>query len=114
MRQKVVLLLLFLLSGLGILYYMNTLTLSPVSFTAKGQLVIPVQLRRMFGITQKTRAIIKPTPEGILIQPMSKSSIDAGCGILNNGKPEAAAKARALYKIEEEKVEERRARRCIG
>ena len=93
---------------------MNTLTLSPVSFTAKGQLVIPVQLRRMFGITQKTRAIIKPTPEGILIQPMSKASIDAGCGILNNEKPEAAAKARALYKIEEEKLEDRRARRCIG
>jgi|GEM_PF-1169218 len=93
---------------------MNTLILSPVSFTAKGQIVIPVQLRRMFGITQKTRAIVKPTPEGILIQPMSKASIDAGCGILKNETPEKVSKARALYKIEEEKLEERRARRCIG
>ena len=93
---------------------MNTLTLSSVSFTAKGQLVIPVQLRRMFGITQRTRAIVKPTPEGILIQPLSKASIDAGCGILCSEKPETAAKARALYKIAEEKLENRRARRCIG
>lgn len=93
---------------------MNTLTVNPVTFTAKGQLVIPVQLRRMFGITQKTRAIVKPTPQGILIQPMSKASIDAGCGILNSEKPEVATKARALYKIEEKQLEERRGRRCLG
>lgn len=90
---------------------MKTATDPSVSFTVKGQVVIPVQVRRMFGIEGGTRAVVKATRNGILLQPITKAVIDAGCGILPRAKAGAIAEERALYKVEERELEERRARR---
>ena len=89
---------------------MKTAYMPTVSFTTKGQVVIPVQIRRMFGIGTGTRAVVTATRDGILLKPVTDAVIDAGCGILRSQDAEPAlAEARALYKIEEKKLEERRA-----
>ncbi len=90
---------------------MKTATDSSVSFTVKGQVVIPIQVRRMFGIEGGTRAVVKATRNGILLQPVTKALIDAGCGILPRAQAGSFAEERALYKVEEGELEERRARR---
>jgi AbrB family looped-hinge helix DNA binding protein len=92
--------------------HMKTAYMPTVSFTTKGQVVIPVQIRRMFGIGTGTRAVVTATREGILLRPVTDAVIDAGCGILrpHKGLP-ALAEERALYKVEEKELEERRARR---
>jgi AbrB family looped-hinge helix DNA binding protein len=46
-----------------------------VSFTAKGQVVIPVWLRRMFDIEEGTTAAITATEEGILLKPITPAYI---------------------------------------
>jgi len=42
-----------------------------VSFTVKGQVVIPRKIRREFEIEEGTRAIVQTTPEGILLKPIT-------------------------------------------
>lgn len=91
---------------------MKTAYMPTVSFTTKGQVVIPVQIRRMFGIGTGTRAVVTATREGILLKPVTDAVIEAGCGILHTEVgAHNAAEERALYKIEEKGLEERRARR---
>jgi AbrB family looped-hinge helix DNA binding protein len=91
---------------------MKTAYMPTVSFTTKGQVVIPVQIRRQFGIGTGTRAVVTATREGILIKPVTDAVIDAGCGILRSHKSVSSiGEARALYKLEERGLEERRARR---
>jgi len=90
---------------------MKTMTEPSVSFTTKGQVVIPVQFRRLFGIENGTRAVVKATRDGILLQPVTKAVIDAGCGILPRVKAGSIAEERALYKLEEKELEARRDRR---
>jgi AbrB family looped-hinge helix DNA binding protein len=42
-----------------------------VSFTVKGQVVIPRSIRREFEIEDGTRAIVETTAEGILLKPIT-------------------------------------------
>jgi AbrB family looped-hinge helix DNA binding protein len=91
---------------------MKTAYMPTVSFTTKGQVVIPVQIRRMFGIGTGTRAVVTATSEGILIKPVTDAVIDSGCGILRSKEgAHSLAEEQALYKIEEKELEEHRARR---
>ena len=53
-----------------------------VWFTTKGQVVIPRRLRTEFQIEDGTRAVVTATPEGILLKPVTKWSIDRGFGLL--------------------------------
>lgn len=46
-----------------------------VSFTGKGQIVIPVWLRRMFEIEEGTTATVTATPEGIILRPITPAYI---------------------------------------
>jgi AbrB family looped-hinge helix DNA binding protein len=42
-----------------------------VSFTVKGQVVIPRSIRREFEIEDGTRAIVQTTADGILLKPIT-------------------------------------------
>ena len=42
-----------------------------VSFTVKGQVVIPRRIRREFEIEEGTRAVIQTTADGILLKPIT-------------------------------------------
>jgi AbrB family looped-hinge helix DNA binding protein len=46
-----------------------------VLFTTKGQVVIPIWLRRQFGIEEGTRASVTATEDGILLKPITRSYI---------------------------------------
>jgi AbrB family looped-hinge helix DNA binding protein len=46
-----------------------------VWFTTKGQVVIPVWLRRQFGIEEGTKASVTATDEGILLKPITRAYI---------------------------------------
>lgn len=46
-----------------------------ISFSAKGQVVIPRRLRKEFEIEEGTRAYVESTPEGILIKPVTSKFI---------------------------------------
>ncbi|HEY6167016.1 MAG TPA: AbrB/MazE/SpoVT family DNA-binding domain-containing protein [Verrucomicrobiae bacterium] len=53
-----------------------------VLFTVKGQVVIPVWLRRQFGIEEGTKASVMATPEGILLKPITRAYIKSLRGSL--------------------------------
>jgi AbrB family looped-hinge helix DNA binding protein len=53
-----------------------------VSFTTKGQIVIPLRLRKQFEIEDGTKAVVQATPEGILLKPVTAALIRRGRGIL--------------------------------
>ena len=53
-----------------------------VRFTTKGQVVIPMWLRKQFEIEEGTRAVVQATPEGILLKPSTAVSIRRLRGIL--------------------------------
>ena len=64
--------------------------LETVWFTTKGQVVIPLRLRKQFDIEDGTKAVVQATPEGILLKPMTAALIKRGRGILRRapgGKP---------------------------
>ena len=46
-----------------------------VSFSVKGQVVIPRRLRKEFEIEEGTRATVISTPDGILIKPITRAYI---------------------------------------
>jgi bifunctional DNA-binding transcriptional regulator/antitoxin component of YhaV-PrlF toxin-antitoxin module len=46
-----------------------------VIFAARGRIVIPISLRRHFGIEDGTKAAVQATPEGILIKPITRAYI---------------------------------------
>ena len=80
-----------------------------VWFTTKGQVVIPARLRRQFHIENGTRAIVTPTPAGILLQPVTRHAIDRLRGILKR-KPgtQPLAEEWAEHKREEQELEDRK------
>lgn len=81
-------------------------------FTTKGQVVIPLRLRRLFHIENGTRAIVTATSEGILLKPVTAAMVERGFGLLK-GKPggKPLAEEWAGHKREEREQEEaRRAR----
>jgi AbrB family looped-hinge helix DNA binding protein len=53
-----------------------------VSFTVKGQVVIPRRIRREFEIETGTKAIVQTTPEGILLRPITGAAIKRARGVL--------------------------------
>ena len=62
---------------------MNTTeTANSVKFTTKGQVVIPLRLRKQFHIEDGTRALVEATAEGILLKPVTAASIRRLRGIL--------------------------------
>ena len=46
-----------------------------ITFTTKGQIVIPIWLRRQFGIEEGTKAAVCATREGILLKPITRAYI---------------------------------------
>jgi AbrB family looped-hinge helix DNA binding protein len=82
-----------------------------VSFTTKGQVVIPLRLRKQFDIEEGTRAVIQATPEGILLKPITAALIRRGRGILKRtpgGRP--LTEDWAEHKKQERAMEERHVR----
>lgn len=84
-----------------------TLRTDAVIFSVKGQIVIPRQLRKEFGIEEGTRAIVTATDEGILLKPVTRRTIAGLRGILKR-KPgdKPFAEWWADYKREERALEE--------
>jgi len=56
-----------------------------VTFSVKGQVVIPRRLRREFGIEEGTRAVVTETSEGILLKPVTRRAIASLYGVLKPG-----------------------------
>jgi AbrB family looped-hinge helix DNA binding protein len=80
-----------------------------VSFTTKGQVVIPRWLRKEFRIEDGTKAVITATEEGILLKPITVTAIRRARGILAarlGGKP--LAQEMTEYRKEEQELEEAR------
>jgi len=46
-----------------------------VTFSVKGQVVIPRKFRKEFEIEEGTKAAVVATPEGILLKPITRSYI---------------------------------------
>ena len=80
-----------------------------VWFTTKGQVVIPLRLRKQYHIEEGTKAVIEATPEGILLKPVTRHSITRLRGILKR-KPggKSLAQEWAEHKHEELGLEERK------
>ena len=78
-----------------------------VRFTTKGQVVIPIWLRKQFSIEDGTRAIVTPTPDGILLKPVTAAMIERGFGLLKR-KPgdKPLAEEWAGHKRQEKEKEE--------
>ncbi len=82
-----------------------------VWFTTKGQVVIPLRLRKQFAIEDGTKAVVEATPEGILLKPVTAALIKRGRGILKRaqrGKP--LTEEWAEQKEQERAIEERHVR----
>ena len=86
-----------------------------VWFTTKGQIVIPMWLRKQFQIEDGTKAMIQATPEGILLKPVTAVTIRRLRGILKR-KPgdKPFAEQWAKHKREEIALEEAKYARCTG
>jgi len=56
--------------------------LETVWFTTKGQVVIPLRLRKQFDIEDGTKAVVEATPDGILLKPVTAALIKRGRGVL--------------------------------
>lgn len=81
-----------------------------VSFTTKGQVVIPLRLRKQFDIEDGTKAVVQATPDGILLKPVTAALIRRGRGILKRargGKP--LTEEWAEHRKQERALEERNA-----
>ena len=64
----------------------KTLKVDTVYFSVKGQVVSPSELRRQFEIEEGTAAIVYPTPEGILLKPITGKTIKGLRGSLKGSK----------------------------
>ena len=82
-----------------------------VRFTTKGQVVIPLRLRKQFEIEDGTRAVVQATPEGILLKPVTAALIRRGRGILKRAPGHGSLNDDwAEHKRQERALEERHAR----
>jgi AbrB family looped-hinge helix DNA binding protein len=80
-----------------------------VSFTIKGQVVIPRRIRREFEIENGTKAVVQATPEGILLKPITGAAIKRARGILKRKPDEKPFRQWwSEYKKEEKALEEAR------
>ncbi len=82
-----------------------------VWFTTKGQVVIPLRLRKQFDIEDGTKAVVEATPEGILLKPVTATLIKRGRGILKRAQVrKPLAEEWAEHQEQERALEERHAR----
>ena len=82
-----------------------------VWFTTKGQVVIPLRLRKLFEIEDGTKAVVQATAEGILLKPVTAALIKRGRGILKRKPGEKPLSEEwAEHKKRERDLEERHAR----
>lgn len=80
-------------------------------FTTRGQVVIPLRLRKQFEIEDGTKVVVQATPEGILLKPVTSALIRRGRGILKRKPGEKSlAEERTEHKKLERELEERHAR----
>lgn len=95
---------------------MNTTAKSDsVWFTTKGQVVIPVWLRKQFQIEDGTKAIVEATPEGILLRPVTSVAIRRLRGIIKRKPGEKPfAEQWTEHKREEMELEEAKYARSTG
>lgn len=95
---------------------MNTMVKTDsVRFTTKGQVVIPIWLRRQFHIENGTKAVVQATPEGILVRPVTAASIRRLRGILKHEPGEKSLDREwAEHKRDEQELEESRYARRTG
>lgn len=86
-----------------------------VWFTTKGQVVIPMWLRKQFHIENGTKAMVQATPDGILLKPVTSVTIRRLKGILKR-KPgdKPFAEEWAEHKRAEKKLEEAKYARSTG
>ena len=79
-----------------------------VWFTTKGQVVIPLRLRKQFHIEDGTKAILEATPEGILLKPVTSWAIERGYGLLKRKAGDKSfAEEWAEHKREERELEDK-------
>lgn len=80
-------------------------------FTTKGQVVIPLRLRKQFEIEEGTKVVVQATPEGILLKPVTAALIKRGRGIVTR-RPgrRPLAEDWAEHRRQERELEERHAR----
>ncbi|MGO8838890.1 MAG: AbrB/MazE/SpoVT family DNA-binding domain-containing protein [Limisphaerales bacterium] len=92
-----------------------TETANAVWFTTKGQVVIPLRLRKQFHIEDGTKAIVEATPDGILLKPVTAVTIRRLRGILKRKPGEKPfAEEWAEHKREEMELEEAKYARSTG
>lgn len=104
------------ISVLSQLFSMSTASKTDaVWFTTKGQVVIPMWLRKQFQIEDGTKAVVQATPEGILLKPVTAVTIRRLRGILKR-KPgdKPFAEEWAEHKRQEIELEEAKYARCTG
>lgn len=88
---------------------------SAVWFTTKGQVVIPLRLRKQFHIEDGTKAIVEATPDGILLKPVTAVTIRRLRGILKRKPGEKPfAEEWAEHKREEHELEDTKYARSTG
>ena len=86
-----------------------------VWFTTKGQVVIPLRLRKQFDIEDGTKAVVQATPEGILLKPVTAATIRKLRGILKRRPGDKSFDEEwAEHKREEKELEEAKYARCTG
>lgn len=78
-----------------------------VTFTTKGQVVIPAQLRKEFHIKPGTRAVVEQTENGILLRPITQWAIDRLHGVFADPNGTPFREEWAQYKREERAREDR-------
>ena len=95
---------------------MNTTeSANAVWFTTKGQVVIPLRLRKQFHIEDGTKAIVEATADGILLKPVTAVTIRRLRGILKRKPGEKPfAEQWAEHKREEMELEEAKYARSTG
>jgi len=98
------------LSQYDLLFAMaDTTNPETVSFTVKGQVVIPRRIRREFEIENGTKAVVQTTPDGILLKPITGAAIKRARGVLKRKRGEKPLRQWwSEYKKEEKKLEEAR------
>jgi AbrB family looped-hinge helix DNA binding protein len=87
----------------------DTTKAKTVSFTVKGQVVIPRRIRKEFEIENGTKAVVQATPEGILLKPITGAAIKRARGILKRKPGEKSFRQWwSEYKKKERALEEAR------
>src|SRR5687768_2088095 len=79
--------------------------------TSKGQLVIPVKIRRKLGIKPGTKICFVEREHEVLFQPLTKEHIRNLAGMLKN--PTSTAELLKERKLDKEREEKKFARRVL-